>query len=133
MYRIILYGQLTNNIYGYSLKKSLKVFSLQMDSQSVWTAKQELTVEEWGFQTSQFNTKAQKYVVKLKLVMCGLRLGLKPRLGLGFAWLGLHKIVSPAKSQKAGLAGPGSGSSLGFLEQTFLALCRRMGLRGMKY
>ena len=45
--------------------------------------------------------------------MCGLGLGLKPRLGLGFARLGLHKIVSPAKSQKAGLAGPGSGSSPG--------------------
>src|ERR1700678_464440 len=49
----------------------------------------------------------------MKLVMCRLGLGLKPRLGLCFARLGLHKIMSPAKSQKAGLAGPGSGSSLG--------------------
>src|ERR1700678_3974578 len=32
------------------------------------------------------------------------------RLGLGFAGLGIHKIVSPAKSQKVGLAGLGSGS-----------------------
>jgi len=47
------------------------------------------------------------------VVMCGLGLGLKPRLGLGFAGLGLHKIVSPAKSQKVGLAGLGLGSSPG--------------------
>ena len=33
--------------------------------------------------------------------MCGLR------LGPGFGGLGLHKIVSQAQSQKAGLAGPG--------------------------
>ena len=37
------------------------------------------------------------------IVMCGL------------GWLGLYKIVSPAKSQKMGLAGPGLGSSPGLL------------------
>src|ERR1700678_111018 len=59
----------------------------------------------------RFEPKREKN--RTELVMCGLGLGLKPRLGLGFARLGLHKIVSPAKSQKAGLAGPGSGSSPG--------------------
>jgi hypothetical protein len=51
---------------------------------------------------------------KVELVMCGLRLGLKARAWAGLWRLGLHKIVSPAQSPKVGLAGPGSGSSLGF-------------------